>query len=136
MITKLSHIGIVVNNIEEAKKLWTETYGLEVSESGVIEVEGVKNAILPIGNNMIELLEPIDHQDMSNAVARRLATRGEGIYQVALAVDDIDQEGKKLAERGVRLIKREPIKESPQGRWIVHPASANGVLLELVNEWP
>jgi len=132
MITKLSHVGIVVSNIEEARKLWVETYGLKVSHSGVVEVEGIKNVFFTIGDNLIELMEPIDHQDMSNAVAKRLATRGEGIYHVALVVDDIDQEGKKLAEKGVTLIKRPPTEDQPQGRWIVHPKSASGVLLELI----
>lgn len=132
MITKLSHVGIVVNDIEEAKKLWVETYGLKVAHSGVIEVEGIKNVFFTVGDNLIELIEPIDHQDMSNAVAKRLATRGEGIYHVALVVDDIDQEGKKLAEKGVTLIKRLPTDDQPQGRWIVHPKSASGVLLELI----
>ena len=132
MFSKLSHVGIVVNNLEEATKLWAETYGLEVSSSGVVEVEGIKNAFLSIGDNFIELMEPIDPQDMSNAVARRLATRGEGVYQVAIIVDDVVQEGVKLTEKGVNLVERPATEDQPQGRWIVHPKSANGVLLELM----
>lgn len=132
MLTKLSHVGIVVSNIEEAKKLWAETFGLKASHGGVVEVEGIKNAFLPIGDNFIELMEPIDHQDMSNAVAKRLATRGEGVYQIALIADDIVEEGKRLTEKGVNLIKRPPTGDQPHGRWVVHPKSANGVLLELI----
>lgn len=133
MIIKLSHIGIVVRNIEEAKRLWAETYGLKASLSRVLEIEDIKQALLPIGSNFIELMEPIDHRDMNNAVARRLATKGEGVYQVALVVDDINQEGKRLAEKGVTLIKRPASEDQPQGRWVVHPKSANGVLLELIS---
>ena len=133
MIAKMSHIGIVVNNIEEATKLWVETYGLKVSHRGEAEVEGIKHVFLAVGNNFIELMEPINHQDMSNAIAKRLATRGEGIYHIAFVVDDIDEESKRLAEKGVTLIERPPSPDQPRGRWIIHPKSANGAMLELLS---
>lgn len=132
MITRLSHIGIVVNNIDEAKKLWVKTYGLKISHEGFIEDEGIKNAFLTVGNNFIELMEPVDHQDMKNAIAKRLATKGEGIYHVAFIVDDIEQESRVLAEKGIPLIKRPPSEDQPKGRWVIHPKAANGVLLELL----
>lgn len=132
MITRLSHVGIVVNNIEEATKLWVETYGLKVSHSVETDVEGIRNVFLAVGSNFIELMEPINHQDMSNAVARRLATKGEGVYHIAFVVDDIDQESKRLAEKGIALIKRPPTADQPRGRWLIHPKSANGAMLELL----
>jgi methylmalonyl-CoA/ethylmalonyl-CoA epimerase len=132
VITKLSHVGIAVSNIKEAEKLWTQTYGLKVSRGGMAEVEGIKNVFLAIGDNLIELMEPINHQDMSNAIARRLAARGDGIYQIAIVVDNMEQEVKNLTQKGVTLIKRPQTPDQPQGRWVVHPKSANGVLLELI----
>ena len=132
MITRLSHVGIVVNNIEEATRLWVDTYGLKVSHSRGAEVEGIKNVFLVVGDNFIELMEPVNHQDMSNAVARRLATKGEGVYHIAFVVDDIDQESKRLAEKGIALIKRPPTADQPHGRWLIHPKSANGAMLELL----
>lgn len=133
MIKKLSHIGILVNNLEEATKLWVETYGLKVSHSGSGDVEGIRSLFLSCGDNYIELLEPIDHQDMNNAIAKRLAARGEGIYHIALVADDIEQEVKKLTDKGVILIERPPTDNQPKGRWVTHPKSANGVLVEFLS---
>jgi len=132
MITKMSHFGIVVNNLEESTKLWTDTYGLKVLKSGRVDAEGIRNLFLTVGNNYIELMEPTNKQDMDNAIARRLATRGEGIYHVALVVDDLEKTGKELEKKGIALIKRSPIEDEPQGRIVVHPKCASGVLLELV----
>jgi methylmalonyl-CoA/ethylmalonyl-CoA epimerase len=133
MIKKLSHIGIVVNNLEEAKKLWTETYGLKESWSPDTKVEGIKSVFLEVGDNFIELMEPIDHLDMNNAVAKRLATKGEGVYHVALVVDDIVRETGKLKDKGVTLIERPSTGDQPLGRQIIHPKCANGTMLELLS---
>ena len=133
MFTKLSHIGIMVNDIEKAKKSWTETFGLKVSPTRVVAVEGLKQAFLSIGDSFIELIEPIDHQDMGNMVAKRLATRGEGIFHIALIVDDITKVAKELTTKGLEVIKRPPTSDQPQGRLILHPKSTNGALLELMS---
>ena len=132
MITRMSHFGIVVNNLEESTKLWTETYGLKVLKSGRVDAEGIRNLFLIVGNSYIELMEPTDKQDTNNAIARRLATKGEGIYHVALVVDDLEKTGSELEERGIVLTRRVPIEDEPEGRIVVHPKCASGVLLELV----
>ena len=132
MIIKMSHFGIVVNNLEESTKLWTDTYGLKVLKTGRVDAEGIRNRFLMVGNTFIELMEPTNKQDMDNAIVKRLATRGEGIYHVALVVDDLEKTGKELEKKGISLIKRAPIDDEPEGRIIVHPKSASGVLLELV----
>ncbi|HJX12413.1 MAG TPA: VOC family protein [Dehalococcoidales bacterium] len=132
MITRMSHFGIVVNNLEESTKLWTETYGLKVLKSGRVDAEGIRNLFLIVGNSYIELMEPTDKQDTNNAIARRLATKGEGIYHVALVVDDLEKTGSELEKRGIVLTRRVPIEDEPEGRIVVHPKCASGVLLELV----
>lgn len=134
MITRMSHFGIVVNNLEESIKLWSETFGLKLIRTGSVEVEGIRNAFFQVGHNYIELMEPINKQDMNNSIAKRLATKGEGIYHVALVVDNLNEEFEKLGKKGVALIKRPPFEDEPQGRIVIHPKSANGVLLELVTK--
>ena len=132
MITKMSHFGIVVNDLEESAKLWTETYGLKVLKRDKVEAEGIKNIFLSLGNIYVELMEPTDKQDMDNAIARRLATKGEGIYHVALVVDDLEKTGSELEKKDVKLTWRDPIDDEPEGRIVVHPKCASGVLLEIV----
>jgi methylmalonyl-CoA/ethylmalonyl-CoA epimerase len=134
MIIKMSHVGIVVNDIEEATKLWTETYGLKVLKSGKVDAEGIKNRFLMIGNTFIELVEPVDKTDMNNAIVRRLKNRGEGVYHFAIVVDDLEKTYEELQKKGVSMIKREPIADEPEGRIVVHPKNASGVLLELVTK--
>jgi len=132
MIKKMSHIGILVNNIEEATKFWAETFGFEISHGGNAKVEGIKNIFLKAGNNFIELMEPIDHEDMNNAMSRRLKEKGEGVFHIALIVDDINLEIRRLEGKGITIIRRPPTEDQPQGRALVHPKCANGAMLELL----
>ena len=132
MIKRISHFGIVVQNLEESAKLWTETYGATLLKRDKVEAEGITNLFLRIGDNLIELMEPTDKSDMNNAIARRLASKGEGIYHLATVVEDLAMAGKDLESKGVALTYREPIASEPEGRIVVHPRCASGVLLELV----
>lgn len=132
MIKRMSHFGIVVKDIEESTKLWTEAYGFKVVKSGKVDAEGVRNRFLVLGNQLIEFLEPINKDDMSNPIAKRLATKGEGIYHVAIVVDDLKKTGAELEKKGIKLMKADPIPSEPEGRIIIHPKFASGILLELV----
>lgn len=138
MIKHMSHIGIVVEDIDSAAAEWCERYGLENIGEEVVEVEGVRNAFLSTGPSReevtcIELIEPLDKSDMSNAIARRLAKQGEGLYHVAFFTDDDPAiEGERLRGHGVTVIDREPAGEGERARAVIHPKSANGLLLELL----
>jgi hypothetical protein len=83
----------------------------------------------------VELMEPIDKSDMSNPVARRLARSGEGFYHLAVVTDDVAAAGRVLAARSLPLIDRPPVGAGRQGRWLVHPKAANGVMIEGIEEW-
>src|SRR3972149_12285639 len=126
MITRMSHFGIVVNNLEESAKIWADTYGLKILKRGRIDAEGIRNLFFHVGDNYIELMEPTNKQDMDNAIARRLETRGEGIYHVALVVDNLEKTGTELEKKGVVLTRRVPIDDEPEGRIVVHPKCASG----------
>jgi methylmalonyl-CoA/ethylmalonyl-CoA epimerase len=137
VIKSMSHIGIVVDDLDQAVVEWTERYGLVNLSEDVIEVEGVRNAFLSAGPAReeaacIELIEPLDKTDMSNAIARRLAKQGEGLYHVAFFVDDPTADGEKLREHGVVVIDRDAASESERPRAVIHPKSANGLMLELL----
>jgi methylmalonyl-CoA/ethylmalonyl-CoA epimerase len=86
--------------------------------------------MLPVGETHIELLEPL-HSD--SPVGKFLAKRGPGIHHIAVNVTDIKSSLAELKQRGVRLIDETP-RTGAGGCLVafVHPASANGVLLELV----
>ncbi|MBS1862115.1 MAG: VOC family protein [Actinobacteria bacterium] len=133
----MSHIGIIVEDLDQATAEWMERYGLVDLGGEVVEVEGIRNTFLSAGPSReeaacIELIEPLDKSDMSNAIARFLANKGEGLFHVAFFVDDPTADGAKLRERGVTVIDREAHAEGERARALVHPKSANGLMLELL----
>lgn len=140
MFTRISHIGIVVHDLEEAVTRWTEVFGLEVRSRHTIEVEGVRNALLyppgQVGGTFIELMEPLDKEDMGNAIARRLAKNGEGFYQLAVGTGDARAAEDRLTENDMRIVVQPPTSEGQAPRPIIHPKAANGVLIEVVQDPP
>ena len=126
---KIDHLGIAVRSLSSAKAIY-ETMGLDISPEEVVEGERVKVAMVPVGESRLELLEPTSDD---SAVAKFLAKRGEGLHHVSLQVPDLAASVAKLKKDGVRLVSDE-IKIGAGGhRYIfVHPSSAGGVLLELV----
>jgi methylmalonyl-CoA/ethylmalonyl-CoA epimerase len=134
MFQRISHIGIVVHDIEAALRIWRDQLGFKQFDDVRIEVEGIRSVFLSLsgraGEMSIELMEPIDKSDLSNAIARRLAKRGEGFYHLALVTDDVAASG-----RGLPVIERPPLPDAAQGRWLLHPRDANGVMIEATEEW-
>lgn len=127
---KVDHIGIATRTIDEALGLWRDALGLQVDFMEEVADQGVRVAMLPIGETHIELLEPLS-QD--SPVGKFLQKRGPGIHHVAVRVTDIRASLAQLKERGTRLIDETP-RAGAGGCLVafVHPSSANGVLLELV----
>jgi len=129
MIKRISHIAIVVPDLEEALNFWAGTLGLEVSHMEYVEDQGVDVAIMPSGESEVELLEP---RDDTSGVARFMANRGPGIHHICFEVDDIEETLQQLKEAGVPLINDEPtIGTGGKRIAFIHPKGANGVLVEL-----
>jgi methylmalonyl-CoA epimerase len=139
MFQRISHIGIVVHDIESALRVWRDGLGFKQFAEARIEVEGIRSVFLSLsgkaGEMSIELMEPLDKSDMGNALARRLANVGEGFYHLAVVTDDVAASGAALARRGLPIIERPPVAAGAQGRWLVHPKAANGVMIEGTEEW-
>ncbi len=134
---KISHIGVLVRDVDAATKLWTESFGFKRFDDRIIEVEGIRSVFISVGGTwdemVIELMEPLDKSDMNNALTRRLAAVGEGFYHLCIEVDDVPASGKELAARGMRVIMREPLDANAAPRWLVHPKDANGVMVEAIS---
>jgi methylmalonyl-CoA/ethylmalonyl-CoA epimerase len=127
---KLEHIGIATRALDDALAFWRDALGLEVAHTEIVEEQKVRVAMLPVGEPRIELLEPTS---ADSPVARFLEKRGAGIHHIAVRVDDIRAALKRLKENGARLIDETPRVGADNCLVaFVHPSSANGVLLELV----
>ncbi len=131
MTFRIDHLGIAVKSLAAAKGIY-EKLGLSVSPEETVEQEMVRLVMVPVGESRLELLEPTSDD---STIARFLAKRGEGLHHVCMRVPDLAAAVAKLKKDGVRLVSEE-IKVGAGGhRYVfVHPSSAGGVLLELVED--
>jgi methylmalonyl-CoA/ethylmalonyl-CoA epimerase len=127
---KINHLGIATKGIDEALGFWSDALGLENIHTEVVDDQKVRVAMLPVGESRIELLEPTSED---SPISKFLEKRGGGIHHIALEVDDIEASLAQLKAKGMRLIDESP-RVGAEGCLVafVHPASANGVLIELV----
>ena len=129
MVVKIDHIGIAVNSIEEAVKLYTDVLGLEVSGMETLEEQKVRTAIIPVGESKIELLESTSPE---GTIAKYIEKRGEGIHHLALGANNIQDALKTLKEKGIPLIDEKPRKGVENTKIaFLHPKGTK-ILLELV----
>ncbi len=133
MIGPAHHIGVAVRRLDEA----LADYGKLGFEAGPVEdvpTQGVRVAFLRAGPVRIELLESLSPEGV---IARFIERRGEGLHHLAFSVPDIRGEMRRLRGQGLELIDAEP-RPGAHGRLVafLHPRSARGVLLELVQESP
>ena len=129
----IDHIGVAVKSLAAAKGIY-EKLGLKLSPEEVVESEQVRVVMVPLGESRMELLEPTSE---NSVIAKFIAKRGEGLHHVSLRVPDLAAAVVRLKQDGVRLVSNE-IKVGAGGhKYIfVHPSSAGGVLLELVEAVP
>ena len=126
----VDHIGIAVKSLAEAVKVYQDAIGLHVYGYDEVDDQGVRVAMLTIGESRIELLEPTRED---SPIEKFMMKRGEGIHHIALRVDDIEQALERLKASGVRLIDTTPRRGAHNTRVaFIHPSSTHGVLLELV----
>src|SRR5438093_8665179 len=127
---KIDHVGIAVKSISDVVEVYEKTIGLKVASYDEVHDQGVRVAMLHIGESRIELLEPTRPD---SPVEKFMSKRGEGIHHIAVRVDNIEQALERLKTAGVRLIDEKPKRGAHNTRVaFVHPSSTHGVLMELV----
>lgn len=127
-VTKINHIAIAVNNIEESLAFWQDALGLSLSHIEDVPSQKASVAFIPTGDSEVELVRPTDE---TTGVAKFLKERGPGMHHLCLEVDDIDGMLEQLKEKGVRLIHETAQVLPGRKMAFIHPKSANGVLVEL-----
>jgi len=132
MFKSISHIGIAVRNIEEALKLYRDTFGLELGGIEEVPSAGVRAAFLQIGEVRIELIEPLSPE---GAVGKFIEKNGPGFHHIAYKTDDIVKAFETLKKSGCVLLDEKP-RCGAHGSCIafIHPKSCGGVLTEIVEE--
>ena len=129
MVKKLDHVGIVVKDLDESILLYEGILGVKPVSVKNVPTQSVRAAFFEVGNGVVvELIEPLDPD---SGVARFLEKRGQGIHHICFEVDEVDEELKAMAAKGINPVE-------PQGRvditgkiGFLHPKSTGGVLIEL-----
>lgn len=129
MTKTLDHIGIIVDDLDQALAFWRDALGLEVIDTEELPDRGLRVAMLPVGDSRIELIAATRED---SEIAASLQKRGPGLHHICLRSDDVQQDLDLLDAKGLRLINRQA-KSGAGGRKVgfVHPKASAGVLLEL-----
>ncbi len=127
MLKRIHHIGVVVPNLEEGYRFWRDALGLVLTKSAMIEEQGVKAALLKVGESEIELLEPLSPD---NGVGKFLARRGGGLHHICFETEDVAHELEAAREKGLPLIDQKPRRGLAGMICFLHPKAARGVLVE------
>jgi methylmalonyl-CoA/ethylmalonyl-CoA epimerase len=127
-VRRLHHVGIAVNDLEKAVDAYRIALGLSPAQRQDFPALGVRSAFYPLGEAFLEVMTPLSPE---GPVARFLEERGEGMYLIALQVDDLEEALAELQAKGAS------VPETTEGgvgtrMAFVSPRSANGVLIELV----
>lgn len=136
LLTRIDHVGIAVADLEAATHFYESAFGLTVVHEEVNEEQGVREAMLAVGDSgsCLQLLAPLNPD---STIAKFLDRSGPGIQQVAYGVDDVVAAADRLRQAGVRMLYDEP-RRGTAGSLVnfAHPKDCGGVLVELVQAAP
>lgn len=132
MIKAISHLGIAVKDLEEAREFYRSVFGRESSEPVVGGGGTVRASLVELDNATVELLEPIGKEGV---IAKFLEKRGEGIHHICYEVDDIHAEIDSLKAKGIEALGK-PMPGAEGLSAFLHPTGTHGVLVELVQKSP
>ena len=128
MFKRIDHIGVVVDDIAEARAL-LESLGMELERAQVVPERSVSIAFYRCGDGLIELIEPIGEE----ARRRRL---GEGaqarIEHIGVEVDDVPEIMKAVQRLGIELTTSEPVLVGPNLNAWTQPGTSDGIQFQLV----
>jgi methylmalonyl-CoA epimerase len=132
MLNKIDHVAIAVLDLESAIDRYRQLYGVEPSHREVVEDQLVEEALIPVGESVVQLITPTSPD---STVARFLQRQGEGLHHVGYEVPDLVATLEQLRKEGARLIDERP-RTGSRGAQIafVHPKGGLGTLVELVQQ--
>ena len=126
-LTRIHHIGIAVEDADEAGKLWQDVFGLEVALDMELEAHGVRGVIFPLDNCEIELLQPTRPD---TGIAKYIETNGAGFHHICFESTDVAADLLAAAASGMEMIDTEPRQGLTGMIGFIHPRENHGVLVE------
>ena len=114
----IHHVGLAVRSVEEVADFFEEVFGAERTDYS-LETPEFFSRMITVGKGLFELLEPRGERGL---IERFLEANGEGIHHVSIAVDDLEDVLRKCRDKGMKVLWNR----------FIHPKSAHGVLIELI----
>ena len=132
LLTEIDHIAIAVHDLDAAIGWYRDVFGATVAHRETVEREGVEEALLKVAESYIQLTRATRPD---SAVGKFLEKRGEGVHHIGYRVDDIEAALKAIVDQGGQVVGEAP-RPGSRGTTVafVHPKSAFGTLIELVQE--
>jgi methylmalonyl-CoA/ethylmalonyl-CoA epimerase len=130
MIKRLHHVGIAVSRLDDSVALYERILGMKPLSVEDVPDNKLRAALFKVGEEVeIELIQPTDPD---SSIAKYLEKRGQGIHHICFEVDDVDEELKAMAEKGIELVDKQGRSGLTGKVGFLHPKSTQGVLIELV----
>jgi methylmalonyl-CoA/ethylmalonyl-CoA epimerase len=128
----IEHIGIAVQDIDEAEKTYAKLLGVSSYKRESVESEGVITSFFRVGDVKIELLAATKSD---SAIAKFIEKRGEGVHHIAFNVKDTNESLSAKENQGF-ITLNETAKLGADNKEIafIHPKSTHGVLVEMCSD--
>ena len=129
-ILRIHRLTLAVQHADSAGDTFAQLFGEQAAPVELVREFGVRSVDVPLGDALLQLVSP-SPVDPDNAVRRFLQRKGEGFYNVALEVEDLDAAIAELAQKGVRV--SQPVEAEPGIRSaFVTMAATHGLSVQLV----
>lgn len=131
MLKQIDHIGVAVFNLNESLKKYERLFKVKPKYLETLNDLSLNIALIPVGEVMLELLEPM--VTGKGRIAEFLEKHGEGIHHVAYRVENLASLLEEMKQVGVKLRDEKP-RPGGGGSWIafISPEETGNVLTELV----
>jgi methylmalonyl-CoA epimerase len=127
-IKRIHHVTVAVRDLEGARLTFEQLFGVQGERAVDVPAFGIHAVDVPMGGDVLQLASPVAGD---NPVVRFLERKGEGFYNLALEIEDLDETVRELASQGVRV--SEPIELEPGVRSaFVTMAATHGLSVQLV----
>ncbi|MGX1885821.1 VOC family protein [Streptomyces sp. NPDC055287] len=128
MFKRIDHIGVVVDDIAEARA-FLESLGMRLERAQEVPERNVKIAFYHCGDGRIELIEPTTEE----ARRQRLGEGNQALIEhIGVEVDDVPEIMKAVRGLGVELTSHEPVPVGPNLNAWTRPGTSHGIQFQLV----
>jgi len=129
IVENVEEVVLAVENQDEAVALFEELFGLEFKDSWTVPIDKMKVKCARIGDTQFHIVASTSPDAL---IDKYIRDRGEGIHHIAFRVNNLDELIARLKKKGLKLVPEEP-RSGMSSRYIfVHPKSAHGLLIELI----